>query len=317
MRIFIVLLSLMPFVCISQPSPTLFSEDHIRMAAIRRAGLNGDRSNISSLLSEAVKSDSNALLRISAIRALAHLRSPESLAVLLRVATEDRVDEVRDVARICRSRINAELGANAIVDPSEKARVELNRFLQECDLAVSALNSAREKLDQDNRTHRRPPRELIALRELADMVYRRRFLALANTCVAAGIRFEMDAPSNLKISLAPLTSQLRIASLIDLISSLKVLKWDDDSTLQLAIDEGLPASKAAVARLQLMAADPERYHYIGFAALFEVIRGAGDKDSAPVIEAFLPHPNRWVRHYAAQVLPDVKAGIPRQTQPRF
>ena len=157
-----------------------------------------------------------------------------------------------------------------------------------------------------------------ALRELADMIYHPRDLALAEAAKAAGIDFTTDMGAKYKVQLAALTAQQRVAWIIEELSNHRLAEKDGDMNLmQLAADEGKLASRAAGIRLLDMDKHRKRYmspsgyfSHSGFTDMFRIIKAVGDTEQAPVVAHFLHDEDKWIAYYADQVYPSVKAGLP-------
>ncbi len=111
------------------------------------------------------------------------------------------------------------------------------------------------------------------------------------------------------MKLAPLSKEERITMMINDLAHLKGLGSDETLMIQLAIDEGLASSSAAAAMLRNMDEHRDEYTHTGFAALFRVLRGIGDKSQGSLIGRFLEDSDDWVAHYAQQVFGSVQSGL--------
>ncbi len=159
---------------------------------------------------------------------------------------------------------------------------------------------------------------IYALRELADMIYQDRDQALAREAQAQGIHFDQDAPSALKVELAPLSVQERVNRIVEHLAHLRVETSKEYYPMQLAINEGTFASRAAAAKLEEMRDKRDQYPYhIGFASLFRLIQGVGDKEQAPIVAQFLNDPDPGVAYYADQCLSDIQNGIAHTYRPGY
>lgn len=160
------------------------------------------------------------------------------------------------------------------------------------------------------------PVAVYAIRGMADMIYRdsltpgvyQEYAALPEV---AAVDFSQDYASALKMRLAALTHSERVTTLITELSNKKVLRAEDDYEIQLAINEGVAAVPAIADKLGYMALHRDECGYIGFAALFTVLRGIGDPNMAPLIKPFLQDKDNWVTYYANQNYRDVQRAIKR------
>jgi len=276
----------------------------LRVAAFREAGRSGDRTQIPDLLAalnKDVKKErtGRAAMYHDAVvlHSLAQLGATEALPFLELIARE--VSLRGRYANLVRARL---IARSAVGSPEDKVR----RFLAEMSMTVEDVNGVR-KPDND-RT--RASIELSVLRELADMIYHKRDLDLARAAQALGIRFAQDAPSALKVRLAPLSQKERVDTLIKQISEARVGGYEEDYLLQLAANEGTIASRAAAARLKQMMAERSKHDRVGLELLIHLIWFVGDKDQVPLLESLRKDPEPWVGYNAANALPDVRTGVP-------
>ncbi len=288
-------------------------EDGDRLATLRGFGLSGDPTKISTLIAE-LNAPTHPYSKITAMKAIGQLGSDKALAALDSVIQNDRDPVNRLVAAVTRSRVIAEVAAKGIADPTLRASTKLNKFLQSLERTGSRISAAVPAQVQEVKTtpDRIPGIELLALREIADMIYRNRDSALLQAAVSQGIDFQLESASALKIRLAEMSAAQRISTLVDELAILKVMAGDAYHKVQLAVDEGAPAGAAVAAKLAVMDRQRDRYKYIGFAALFNIARALGDKTLEPVIARFLNDADGWISYYARQVYPNVRAGLRSQ-----
>ena len=300
-------------------------EDIRRLDALHQAGLAQDHSQLPTLLG-VVKNPPDHFQFFTAVHSLARLGDPQALpdveSAMRRYAVADK--EASDYAEVARARLLGEVEAHKHPGTTrQQAQVRLSAFMSALNLDADTLNTEvaknlRHLLLNGGETY---VRETYALRELADIVYLKRDLALATAAKQAGINFDLDAGAKYKVQLAPLTSHQRVDWLINELSNKIVLKGDDLYLQQLAADEGKAASRAAAAKLKEMDQHRERYvdnseqskgriHHTGFAALFRVIQAVGDADQEAVISQFSKDTDSWICYYANQSHPMVKMGIP-------
>ena len=127
--------------------------------------------------------------------------------------------------------------------------------------------------------------------------------------------FPESASAALKLKYAPLDGRHRVRQIIDDLAKPK----ENTPLLQLAIDEGLPASRAAADKLADIEANRENYavviegrtYHPGVMSLFRLIAGVGDKDLAPLLEHFT-HEHDDIATYAYQELGEVRRGLRSQ-----
>jgi len=285
-----------------------------RVAQLRSAGLRGDRAQVPALIAELKKPSSPRAVYIVA-RALAQIGAVEALPVLEAAIQNGEDGDMRAFTRMARARLLAEASAQEIADPAKRAEARLNRFLSELTLDVGQLNAAKESLDQVGRitaTHGARPVNSYALREVADMIYHGRDLALAAHAKSLGINFEQDYPAALKVRLAPLSDAERVSWLIDDFSKARVLNDERYYEIQLAANAGLPASRAAAVKLREIQRDRAKYEYGAISGLMQVIRCVGDQSGASVIADFLGDQDTYVAHDARILLEPTRQGLPVQ-----
>ena len=284
-----------------------------RIAAMRTAGLKGDRSQIPSLLT-VLKDKKDTVYILPALHVLAQLGAQEALPAIEEVISDPSNGERHRIyAQVVRARLLAERDVKSIDDPDQRARMKLRRFLDALTLDVEQLSQAQAK-QKALRMRRRGFTiiEIHSLRELADMIYKEKDTALRDAAYDLGIDFAQDAPAALKVRVAPLSQQTRVKELIEELADRNALTENDYYTIQLAVDEGVVASRAAAAKLQEMKTKSEQTTcHAGFAALFFLISGVGDREQAPVVAQFLNDSNRWIAHYAGIAYPDIREGIPK------
>lgn len=163
---------------------------------------------------------------------------------------------------------------------------------------------------------------IYAFNQLADLAYYGDYAAY-RSLPEFKILSETNVPgASLKLQYAAVPPALRYKRLVD---DLATRGKDDIATtgkegemLQLAIDEGLPASRYAAAKLLEMdkhrqqyakTVEGKTYIHAGFASLFRLIAGVGDKAQLPVIEHFLHDTDGYIGYYAKQVHGQVAKGL--------
>lgn len=305
-----------------------------KIAALRQAGIKADASQVPLLL-EALKKPQPEY-QYAAIHALSQIGATESLPVFDSLLASRGTDaDLRNFLQVARARLVAESSAKGIADANKRAQFKMQTLLAEANVSVAQLNDAparKEQLRTDNEAAK--PVTLYVLRELADMIYRKHDAALLNyaqlqgvqfgfrpdlpfTSLNAarraqvdGIRFLVDTPAALKAGLGPLTNQERVNWLIEKLSTAWVMDEDTYYAIQLAIDEGVPASHAAAIKLKEIASSRKQYGYGAISALMRVIAGVGDKEEMPVIASFLADDDKYVVQDARNAYDTLGKGIP-------
>jgi len=308
------------------------AEDAIALAALRRAGLSRDRSQVPSLIA-ALRAPNHPTYPYVALHSLAQLGATEALPAFSDYVSDTGAfssdADLRNFALVSRARLLAESSCVNISDSKEQAKTKVRRFYQELGITAADINSrpltqVSSPLAQGAQgggffASSVPPIHTVTsqvLRELSDMVYQDQYQDFSTLPEVTQVDFSREPSCALKMRFAPLSHQERIAALVQELSRKTVLKAGDLYEIQLAINEGLSGSQAAAAELRKMDTHREQYNQIGyhsgFSALFDVISGVGDKDQAPLIEHFTHDKDSWVAHYASIAYNNVRSGIPRQ-----
>jgi len=327
--LFILILILQGTVTLAQNSKPLrpksshafFDPDAInRIHALHTAGLQHDRAQLPALLA-LVQEPTDHYFFYTAVHALARLGDPQALPALEAAIHKLAKDpEPCAYAEVARARLLADREAHRHSAHHAQVQARLTTFLDTLHLDAQTLNTTvaqdtKRLRDSDSEASTRAQ---YALRELADMIYHLRDLALAEAAKTAGIDFTTDMDAKYKVQLASLTSQQRVDWIIEELSNHRpASKYGDLNLMQLAADEGKSASRAAGLRLLDMDTHRKRYtllsgefSYHGFTTMFRIINAVGDTDQAPIVAHFLHDENKWVAYYANQVYPYVQAGLP-------
>lgn len=218
-------------------------------------------------------------------------------------------------ARAARARLLAEAAGQGINSGPAQAAAKVARFYQALGLTPASLNAAVSAESNDPRPRYQreaAPLAVYALRELADMVYRGNYRDYASLPGVAVVDFTPDGPAALKMRLAPLPQPQRMDTMLGELSHKDKLLKEDNFEIQLAADEGLSASHAVAARLRYMQAHREQFAGIGFAALFDVLRGVGDKEQAPLVAQFQHDSDYDVGYYSRMDFYKLQRGMQRQ-----
>lgn len=306
------------------------AQDAVKLAAMRQAGRQQDKSQVAMLV-DSLNKPAHPMYPYAAMQALSKIGAVEAMPAFMPYLPKNDGfvpddAELENFAQVAKARLLAENNSQGATNSKAGAEIKVGRFYKELGLTFSDLNthpimvsSLPYNLNGGFFATSAPStrtREGFAMRELADMVYEGNYQDYASLPEVSGVDFTRDYCSALKMRLAPLSRQDRIATTIQELSHKMVLKNEDSYEIQLAINEGLPASQAAAMELKKMDKRRDIYnqvgHNSGFNALFQIIWGVGDKDQAQLIAQFRNDQNDWVAYYAQIVYNDVKVGVPRQ-----
>jgi hypothetical protein len=231
---------------------------------------------------------------------------------------------IRNYVEVCRARLLAEAGTRNLPEGERKAKEKLGFFLKALELDVNAINSSTQKETRVAGLHMFPylqlTRETMALREIADMIYRRRDKHLLSIVKKQELNFGVDKPAAMKILLALSSRNERIEWLTNELANVGAIYVDIYCTIQLAVDEGSEASHYAALKIRekmktldqpldvSQPQDPKASASSGVHALLLVIHGLGDSTQEPLIFSLTKSPNRYVATYAQGVYGSVKDG---------
>jgi len=258
---------------------------------MRQAGLRGDRSQLSRMIeifqnppvAEAL--DIAYITRTSLLRPLAQLGATEALPALdafirgdsakplpkeIAIMFSQRKENIA-LSKVVKARILAQSATQGLADDKARAAAEVKQFFQELGQTPESLNTTAAAYQTQNRQHLEAtrgipdyrddavPMELFAVRELADMAYRDRYRGFTSLPDVARVDFAQDDRAALKVSLAPLSREQRIAALVAEISRKETTNNSDLRRAQLLADEGPSALPAITAEQQNFKAHRERY----------------------------------------------------------
>ena len=325
--------------------PYVSDKEQDRLAGLRYAALHGDRSKIPDLI-QALHGPSGTHIG-TALHGLEHLQAMEALPDIEEFIQQQQPSYDREAARVVRARLIAEANtatlqtqasfqsqqakplktnpgqATVVTSPANSANLQIahakvQRFLQEMNLdmnkikaGVAAYNLAKTKGDVEWTA------EVCALNELADMAYDGDYAAYSTLPELKGLETSTIPGVAVKMKYAAIPKSQRAQRMVDDMAKTGA----QGLTLQLAIDEGLPASRYAARKLMEMDKNRNQYaielggqtyYHAGFASLFRLIAGVGDKEQLPVIEHFLNDRDGYINYYAHQVLGQVKLGMRKQ-----
>ena len=303
-------------------SGRLRNEDANRVADLRRAGVQGDASQIPALL-QALESPTHVTYAYTSLHALAQLGALDALDAVSKIQNGPDED-LKHFAQVSRARLLAEGKTQQTADRKTQIADKAQRFYTELGLTPADVNAGvlayispkttAEGYTTISSDSGPTPVPVYAIREVADMIYRDSltpgvYKDYADLPEVTAVDFSKDYASALKVRLAPLSHNERITILITELANKRVLRMEDDYELQLAINEGTSAIPAIAAKLNFMASHRDEYSNIGFAALFRVLGGIGLPSSASLIGSFLHDKDNSVAYYADQNYRDIGRGI--------
>jgi hypothetical protein len=307
--------------------------------AIRAAGLAQDKNNIALFRSylkpndrpQDVRAPDEPLRRSEyvqvSLQALGRLSAYEALPDIESLIASTQNSGTADYARAVRARILASK------EKSPGARI--SRFLAELERTAEQLNTVARQ-PQPN-IDGPPAFEVLAVRELADMIYLYSDEALYHSAKAAGIKLEIDPPSSLKIKYAFMKPGERVNKIIEELANLKVRGANHAEFLtQMAINAGDAAGIAAENKLRQMQKGPrfeykktrgreERVEQLrraynskdvytrqGFFALIDVVGSMGNPMYSEILEELAKDKDSDIAQYARRSIFWVKKGVPIQ-----
>lgn len=287
------------------PLPPL-SGDTDHLTALRLAGIAGDRSQIPALIA-ALNTPSDSV-ETTALLALAQIGATEALPVFGRIIRQPPNPWTGNYARAARARLIAEAVARRQAPAETRLQSKIAVFL-----ALMKLRPAQITATLAVQQHQipRPAADTLPVRaceEIADMIYRSRRPYTRPLHGLHGLDFGLVPGARLKIQLAQLPMGQRLAWMIARIAESSISGRTELRLIQLAADEGRPASRAAAAKLKEIRAHRSRYPTSGFAGLFDVIRSAGDPTQAALVRSFTHDQNRWVAFVVQDSLPSIERG---------
>ena len=303
----------------ASPSPPVTATDDKALAEIQQAGQQADTAQIPRMI-QALKTPPHPNYLKTALHSLSQLGATEALPAIDVVLQTGNDPDTRNYAVVAKARLQAEAAAQSIQDSKTGAQTKVKVFYQTLGMSVTDLNKGlAQRQDLINRQAFRiqPTIVVYAVRELADIVYSGRYADFAALPGIADINFAQDYPSALKMRLASFPSQARINTLVQELSHSANRTMNSYYDLQLLSNGGLPASEAAATQLQEMDLHRDQYVYVGFASLFDVIRGTGDKSKAPLVDKFRHDVDSRIAHYAAADYYDIEDGVKHQYVPGY
>ena len=288
--------------------------DKNKMIDNRLAGLHQDRTRIQAMI--AVLNDPvNAETHETALLALARLGATEALPKIDALILANSDQEVTNYAIGARARLVAEAAVKETASKADAARLKVERFYQQMKLAPNDLNAAEDDYQQILRspssvgTPLVTPVGVMAVDELADMVYRGNYRDYESLPGIKEVNFGIDYGAALKIRLAPLSRQQRITTMISEMSSKTKWKMLDNLEGQLLADEGPAASQAIASKLHEVMIHRSQYSAEGIGSMFGVLGDIGDPSYAPLVESFKEDADPAVAEYAERSYGAIAKGI--------
>ncbi len=301
-----------------------------QLAATRVAGLQGDHSQLMRLRATIKNPYSSTnkdflpsadqLALITALRASTRLGDTDAVPDIDHLIADNKLyPDIVNYARVQRARLLAQSDVQS--NGSDKTRVqqETLMFCSILGLTPSDINAGIKHYQHQLLTEPQGagngtpcPVEVYALREVADMAYQSQSPVAVSLLNTSALDFSQDYPSALKMRLAPLSRQARIAALIASLVSIKILGTNEEYEMQLLADEAQPAGRAIALQLQDVMKHRDQYQDVNISALFRVLTAIGDPAQAPAVAQFLHDPDINVRQDAEMLkdnLPNGTAAI--------
>ncbi len=271
-------------------------EEGIWLAKMREAGLHGDATAVPQML-DALRKRSHPLYHTTLLHALARLGATQALSLI-----DDFAMKGDPEAMIARARLIAEDTAHA--NPALK----ISRFCLELGWTSSQINeeAKRPYIRPEDSNVPKPPAGLLALREIADMVYHGDYKVYAQLPEIKELDFKSDYPSALKMKLAPLDRKERIIRMMEELSHLTSQKQGPDYAKQLALDEGTEAGRAAADKLRELDAHRDQTDLNDFSSLLDL-----------VLRIDYPSRSAFLKHFATDPDPDVSSLLKRPEPSQF
>lgn len=254
----------------AMPNAPAATGDQERMVHMRVAGLTGDRSQIPVMI-KALQKPLHPDYTWTTLHALAQLGATEALPAYDNIIQkEDANPQLANYTSVEKARLLAEAAAAPLPSKARNA-ARLTSFLQNLGLTPASINTATasylSQLKEWNAQNvvqdaEGPPYPvaLFAMRELADMAYHDPYANFLSLPEIKQINFAQEFGSDLKMRLAPLSPEQRIAMLLHEIVYQKASGGESELRMQLLVDEGPAAQAAAASTLQDLKLHPERYH---------------------------------------------------------
>lgn len=291
------------------PIRGVFSNEARQIATMRRASLIGDRSQIPLMMNVLAAPSPphplppHPLVVKTALSALARLGAIEALEVIDN--SSERFGVGPHYLRVIKMRLEVEDAARKQAKPVQSS-AKLADFYAHLHFTPAKINEG--VANSQNASQRDLPEEVVALRQIADMVYNGQYSDFSSLAGINSLNFQADFPASLKMRLAPLSRTERVKTLIVMLAHTERIVPNVNYELQLAVDEGTLASQAAAAQLQQMDAHRDQYPREGWDAMFRVLGGTGDATQAPLVETYTHDKDGYISYFANSVYPEMKTG---------
>jgi len=292
------------------PLPPLSQQEEVLLAKMWRARISGDHAQTSVMLNYLKKpvTQQHPALTHTAMQALARLGAMEALTTIEEMAQRSSPGSspVQRYAQVARARLLAE---ESIGENPPSAAVKMRRYLSALKLTPNQINAALSNSNQRFGDQQNVP-EIVASREIVDMIYHKRDMTLAKQAQALGIRLDLNASFVVELQIAPLSRQERVEWLIKELKKADVLSSREYHLIQLTAAEGKTASHAAAVALEQMRSSGQIYNYGAVAGLLKVIGLVADKGESPIVLTFSTDSNPALSRVAQQVLRRIERGVP-------
>jgi len=286
-----------------EPYPALNPEQGNLMAEVRAIGLLRDRSRLMKVLS-ALKEE-HPLIVINALLALGRLEVPETTQELVALQAKlPENSELQPFIALALARIEAGKAVPLVRD-REQLKAKVEHFLKAAKVSLRQVYKGALWYGERLRLRQYPrwaPFEVQVLRQAAEIVGEAYKNGVDDAFEVVAINFSLEHAAQLKAKLSKMNKGERIKWLVDSLSKKRVLKGEDRYEIQALVDEGTTALEAIADKLREMRMHRDRYHYIGFAALFDTLASINAPEAIPIVKSFLNDNDKWVRYYADQAL---------------
>ena len=271
----------------SKPPSVLMPDEQDMLARVRDAALNGDVSRKDDILR--CLASKHPTIRLAGMHAAALLALPEADQILQTIAATSRDDFTRMMAKVCLSRLRAEVLAAGLTSGSDKAAACLRKFLVEMNLTSETVNSASADYSANSRTRSFPPTEVWALRQIADMAYRGEYGDYSRIPDFTGLHFGSDAWASLVARFAMVPKATRPAALADFIADSAIWGAEAPLAAQLLADAGDTGCQAAADKLKTMLASAKTYPANGWEGLMRVLEARQAMEYEPLLKDIAAH----------------------------
>ncbi len=278
---------------IYQYSGSLGGEDAEHLYTIETAGRHLDKSKISSIVS-GLNNPKHKDFPYALMLAAARMGAAEALPQIDKYADDP---SFANYARVIRCRLLAEASVQEVPNSQKRSVAKIRKFYDELNLNVADINAtvvqaylptateAKTFTFGDN--HPDDSVAIYALREVADMAYQDKEHTIALLPSVKSLYFDLDYPASLKMKLASLSQDERIAWLIEDLANKTSSTPEADYEITLLADEGEIGSSVALTKIAWMARNPSKYPVgsVGYQVLAGVVEAVADSSQAPRVQS--------------------------------